>query len=77
MVFRFTINNKDENADYRRLGDRTLSVFANKNDFLHFNTYNYTTMNGGGNANLIQNIQHSGAIMGWHFIYFGYSQAKR
>jgi hypothetical protein len=52
-VFRLTINNKADNADYRRLGDRVLTVFANIQEFLHFPTYKYTGMKGEGEANVV------------------------
>jgi hypothetical protein len=75
MVFRLTINNKPDNQDYQRLGDRDLSMFANRNQYYHTNTYTYTNMVGGGNANVFQNYQHNGLITQWHFIYYGYSKA--
>jgi hypothetical protein len=53
LIFRLTINNKADNQDYQRLGDRVLSVFANKANFYHFNTYKYTDMVGGGDPNSV------------------------
>jgi hypothetical protein len=53
MVFRLTMNNKPDNQDYQRLGDRALAVWANKAGFYHFPTYAYTNMNGAGNANQV------------------------
>jgi hypothetical protein len=74
MLFRLTINGKADNADYQKLGDRTLALFANIGQFYHFPTYTYTNMVGEGNANLVKNSQHDGANTGWHFVYYGYSK---
>jgi hypothetical protein len=74
LVFRLTINNKADNQDYQRLGDRTLTIFANKNNFYHCPTYTYTNMNAAGNANVVQNLAHGGLIQAWHYVYFGYSR---
>jgi hypothetical protein len=77
LVFRFTLNDKPDNQDLSRMGDRTLTIFAHKTLFYHATTYGYTNMNGAGNANVLQNYQHQNQITGWHFIYFGYSKAER
>ena len=34
-------------------------------------------MNAGGDANVVQNLQHDGIIQSWHYIYFGYSRPLR
>lgn len=77
LIFRLTTNNKPDNSDYQKLGDRTLTVFANRGGFYHFPTYTYTNMNGGGNANQVQNIQHNQEVTTWHFVYFAYSKLER
>lgn len=53
LIFRLTINNRKNNEDYKRLGDRTLAAFANIGKFYHFPTYTYESMNGEGNANIV------------------------
>ena len=52
LVFRFTINNKPDNGDASKLGDRTLAVWANRGQYYHAPTYSYTNMVGGGNPNV-------------------------
>lgn len=41
---------------------------------MHFPTYTYTNMNGGGNANYYKNIQHKERHLEWFYVYFGYSK---
>lgn len=78
LVFRLTMNSKADNQDYQRMGDRVLTVFANKANFYHCPTYKYVNMNAAGDANVVQNQQHDGLIQAWHYVYFGYSRtAKR
>ena len=51
MIYRFTINNKPENQDASRLGDRTLALWANPNQHYYPATYSYVNMNMGGDGN--------------------------
>jgi hypothetical protein len=51
MMYRFTINNKPDNQDASRLGDRTLAVFFHPNMHYYPATYHYVNMNMGGDAN--------------------------
>jgi hypothetical protein len=74
LVFRLTMNNKPDNQDAGRHGDRDLTVFANKNLNYYPCTYTYTNMVAAGNANLYTNINHQGTNQAWHFIYMGYSK---
>lgn len=41
---------------------------------LHLSTYSYTNMNGAGNNNMPQNIQHRNRHIEWFYVYFGYSK---
>lgn len=34
-------------------------------------------MNGAGEPNIVQNIQHQGLTSVWHFVYFGYSRTEK
>jgi hypothetical protein len=77
LVYRLTINGKADNTDYTKLGDRTLTVFANKDNYYHGATYSYSNMNGAGEPNLNQNLDHKGANKAWHLVYFGYSRTER
>jgi hypothetical protein len=77
LVFRFTTNDKPDNQDASRLGDRTLTIFANNGQFYHCPTYTYVNMNAGGNANSVQNLAHQGLNVQWHFVYFGYSKSEK
>lgn len=77
MLFRFTNNDKSENYDYQRLGDRTLAVWASKNELYQGTTYSYTGMAGQGDANIMSNLEHKGANKAWHLVYFGYSRPQR
>lgn len=74
-VFRLTMNNKADNQNAQRLGDRVLQCHY-QNNFYHFPTYTYTNMVAGGNANSYQNIVHNNQHTEWHFIYFGYSKTQ-
>jgi hypothetical protein len=76
IVWRHTINPSGVNRNANILGDRDLSVFANT-DIYQFTTYTYTDLNGGGNANVAQNVNFDGQHQVWHFIYFGYSKEKK
>jgi hypothetical protein len=51
MMYRLTINNKPDNQDASRLGDRTLAVFFHPNMHYYPATYHYVNMNMGGDAN--------------------------
>lgn len=44
----------------RLLGDRTLNMFIGtpEGGILHFTTYSYANMVGGGNVNVYQNIKY-------------------
>lgn len=42
--------------------------------FLHFPTYTYVNMVGGGNTNHHQNINHKDRHLQWFYVYFGYSK---
>jgi len=44
---------------------------------MHFATYSYANMYGGGNVNSVQNILYKDDLVKWHFVYFGYSKAKK
>lgn len=70
------MNDKPDNQDATRMGDRDLTVFANRNLNYYPCTYSYANMNGAGNANIYTNINHAGQNQAWHFIYFGYSKAQ-
>lgn len=56
------------------LGDRTLTLWLGtaEGGILHFPTYTYSNMNGGGNANLVKNIVHKNRHLEWFYVYFGY-----
>ena len=58
------------------LGDRTLTCWVGtpEGGILHFPTYTYTNMNGGGNSNYYKNIKHEDRHNQWFFVYFGYSK---
>jgi len=75
--FRLTINNKPDNQDASRLGDRTLSVFLHPNLNYYPATYHYSNMQMGGDANRNDAIAHNGQNVQWHFVYFGYSRTTR
>jgi len=61
------------------LGDRTLSSWIGTADggIIHFPTYSYTSMNGEGHPNLVNNIPHKNRINNWFFVYFGYSKNEK
>jgi len=44
---------------------------------MHFATYSYANIFGGGNVNSIQNIFYKNDLPKWHFVYFGYSKAEK
>lgn len=44
---------------------------------LHFATYTYANIFGGGTVNSVQNINYGNDLNKWHYIYFGYSRAQR
>jgi hypothetical protein len=71
------MNNKADNQDASRFGDRTLSAWLNNGGFYHFPTYTYTDMNAGGNTNSVQNMPHDNLHQAWHFIYYGYSKTEK
>ncbi|CAD8140693.1 unnamed protein product [Paramecium octaurelia] len=75
-LFRVSINTP---ASDRFLGDRTLSLWLGnlQGGILHFPTYTYTNMNGAGNPNVVQNIQHKNRHNNWFFVYYGYSKVNR
>jgi len=58
------------------LGDRTLTMWVGtpEGGILHFPTYTYTDMNGNGNRNHVQNIQHQQRLIRWFYVYYGYSK---
>ena len=74
MAYRLTMNNKVDNQDASRLGDRDLSVFLHSNQNYYPSTYTYTNANMGGDANRQDAINHMGQTNQWHFLYFGYSR---
>lgn len=76
LVFRLTTNNKPDNQDASRLGDRTLTIFDNPNQNYYPCTYHYANMNGAGEANRATAVLHGPLNTQWHFIYFGYSKAQ-
>lgn len=44
---------------------------------MHFTTYTYDNMNGGGNVNVVQNIPYEDQLVRWHFVYYGYSRTAK
>ena len=60
LVFRLTMNNKPDNTDASKHGDRDLTIFANRNLNYYPCTYSYANMNAGGNTNIYQAINHAG-----------------
>jgi hypothetical protein len=77
MAYRLTMNNKPDNQDASRLGDRTLALFMHPNENYYPATYHYANMNMGGDANRWTNVPHNSQNRNWHFIYFGYSKANK
>ena len=77
MAFRFTINNKPDNQDASRLGDRTLALFLHPNLNYYPATYHYANLNMGGEPNRWTSVAHNGAYSDWHFVYFGYSRINK
>ena len=53
-----------------------MTIFANKNAYYHATTYRYTNLQGAGESNVVQNVQHQNLINVWHFVYFGYSRVN-
>ena len=76
-VFRLTSNNKPENTDDKKLGDRTLAAFAHRAEILILATHTYKNLNGEGSPNVVQNVDHKGENQAWHYIYFGYSKPEQ
>jgi hypothetical protein len=60
MAYRFTMNNKTDNQDASRLGDRTLALFLHPNLNYYPATYNYANMAMGGDGNRWNSIAHNG-----------------
>ena len=56
MMFRLTFNDKANNADGGKLGDRVLAIWANRGQFLHGTTHRYDNMVGAGDANINSNF---------------------
>jgi len=77
MAYRLTMNNKADNSDASKLGDRTLSLFLHPNLHHYVATCHYVNMQMGGDANRQDAINHSGNNIQWHYIYFGYSRTTR
>jgi hypothetical protein len=77
MMYRFTINNKPDNQDASRLGDRTLAVFFHPNMHYYPATYHYVNMNMGGDANRWDSVFQQNQHTQWHFVYFGYSKLQK
>jgi len=44
MAYRLTMNNKADNSDASKLGDRTLSLFLHPNLHYYISTYHYSNM---------------------------------
>lgn len=61
------------------LGDRTLNMWVGQPEggILHFTTYTYANIYGGGNVNSWQNVKHNDDHARWHFVYFGYSKTLK
>lgn len=57
-MFRVTINEEGFNGNASKLGDRVLACWVGtpENGILHFTTYTYNNLNGGGVPNVTQNI---------------------
>jgi hypothetical protein len=77
LVFRLTTNNKADNQDASRLGDRTITVFDHPNQHYYPVTYHYANMNAAGDANKHTPFKHDTQNQVWHYIYFGYSKAQQ
>jgi hypothetical protein len=58
-VYRLTMNNKPDNQDAGRLGDRTITLFDNPNLNYYPATYHYTNMNMAGDPNRYQAVPHA------------------
>lgn len=76
-IFRLTINNKTDNQDASRLGDRVLNLWVHPNLNFYPATYSYTTMNMEGDANKNSAVSHGGINTQWHHIYYGYSKIQK
>jgi hypothetical protein len=76
-VFRLTMNNKPDNRDASRLGDRDLVVFLHNSNQYFPVTYSYGNMYMGGDSNRYVSIPHGNQVTQWHYIYFGYSRQAR
>ena len=58
MAYRLTMNNKTDNQDASRLGDRDLSVFLHENQHFYPSTYTYANMEAAGDANRQVSVNH-------------------
>ena len=58
MSYRLTMNNKTDNQDASRLGDRALALFLHSNQNYYPATYTYTNANMGGDANRWDSVAH-------------------
>jgi hypothetical protein len=70
-----TINDGDNNQDFKRLGDRTLAAFLSKSDnALNFATYNYVNPS---ETNVVSSVPTRDLHLKWHYVYIGYSREDR
>ncbi|CAD8155329.1 unnamed protein product [Paramecium pentaurelia] len=74
----FRVQIKEPSTD-GQLGYRTLAAWVGEGDggIIHLATYTYTNLEGGGNPNVVQNIQHQNRHTEWFFISFGYSRPQK
>lgn len=76
ILFRVSKSTEQDygNVDF---GDRTMAVWLNNGNFLHFCTYTFA-YNGGHNPNYCQNINFVlNEKQEWFFVYFGYSLKEK
>lgn len=79
MAFRLTPNSPSIELNWRRLGDRDLTLWLGRGagGIYHYSTYSYTNLNGAGRSNWPQNVRHFGRHVKWHYVYFGYSKTDK
>lgn len=61
-----------DHGNAKQLGDRTLAVFLNINQYI-FATYDFVT----NRPNLMQAVRHQDIEGVWTYIYFSYSESHR
>ncbi|CAD8123997.1 unnamed protein product [Paramecium sonneborni] len=77
LAIRLHQNKGMENANAAKLGDRTLGAFVGNNGNYAITTYTYTNLNGEGDPNKYVQVPYKDQLAQWHFVFLGYSRAKR